>query len=1343
MRLKKLLVLSMLSFTGANAWAEVPEGIWTIPEPQGLEFMEFEEGTHAYLYNPGSKMFFYSGYNWNTRACLSGKAFEIWFETSTETGAPENSYEFWDLFTNPDRGDVSGDHNVFTDDGGGSYCDHASQANYSWSVTKVGDAYRIQNVALVAAKPEFEGRYLGWDATAPDNIAYMLSPDAEGAFVDWKFVTAESFENFSYSDEYEAYVTACANYGAGNALAVSLKNAEELGINIEAWLAVYTNMESTTEELTKAKEEVDAVVAAKKSLKSLLDQAAEVNAPSAAAQEVYNNADATADEMKKAYDSLNPMVSARAELKKALDEAVSVSFDAAEFKAVFDNGESTISQIQKATTDLTAALVEWGKTHATVDKPADMTSFITNPNFDNASNAGWKGTAPNMTGSGTHGPANVAEVWNNTFDTYQEIEGLPNGIYTLSAKTSWRGSWKDMEDGVGPAAKLYAVAGDVEQAAPFNYIWGCMNTESMGGETYFGTGAGENNEAHDGVTYYSPNDPSAFRLYCEKGYYDTEVMFSVFDGKARIGVKNPAKLGDADNWSCFDTFKLTFFGGGADACQKYLDEAVKNYSAAEVEEGTIFTESYLTAYNEALQSEHKAANMEELAAVIESLDGGKKSLEKNIELCKTYKKKVEDAHAKYSMDDRFAVYDEAGELTDYIDADIKYVGDEELPGYETIITEHALTNEELEAELAFVDGLIAAVEKAAKEGLKEGQDVTIFLENPDFESGVKRGVANPNGLTGDYGTAVGWHADKLANGNFTPGPDGKDNDPSVNHAFEAWHCHDFDFWQEVENLQEGVYVINVQGYVRNETAGTVTEYDPSIIPIKLYMNKSTSNFPDVFSEEVAEEHYLEDGTLPKIEDHSWNGAIENYPNSMGAAGMCFDWGMYKVETYGLVKQGETMRIGVKGKMTGDWWCIWDNFKLTYQGYNVNYVQPALDEAMASIDASKPMGKNVYSTAKGLADKAAEAKATGDGKTMFQMLADVYDAADDIRNSVELFAQLSDAIENETTGLNAAIFVSANNQAKAEAEALVSTITGGIENYEYSDEDVAGLLKQIADMKTKLAMPAGWENATDENPADFTGVIVNPDYCNPETDLSYTTGWTNPGNPGNDDTQKSAQAMEFWQTNFDMYQDLQGLPKGTYIVQLDAWCRNGASGENLDQFNLDNDTTLAFIYATGEDSVTFAAPVANLMKGAQTEDPFWDGIGLETLQGVEYYLPNNLTGARAYMDPDVIAANEGVYTNKLIAKVGDDGNLRIGIKKDKNVTNSWVVLDNWKLFYCGSNSSLTPSPDITAVEAVNVEEAARVEFFSLDGRKANSAQKGVFIQKTTLNNGATIIKKIMK
>ena len=728
--------------------------------------------------------------------------------------------------------------------------------------------------------------------------------------------------------------------------------------------------------------------------------------------------------------------------------------------------------------------------------------------------------------------------------------------------------------------------------------------------------------------------------------------------------------------------------------------------------------------------------MEELKAVLDGLDGGKKSIEKSIELWKQYKAKAEDSFKKYVVNEAFAVYDAAGILADYIESDYKEVGDD---GYTTIYGAHDLTNEELEAEIAFLQGLCDAVEKEAKEGLKEGQDVTIFMKNADFESGVKRGVANPSGLSGDYGTATGWNADKKANGNFTPGPADKDNDPTVNHAFEAWHCHDFDLWQEVKNVPEGVYVIDVQGYVRNESNGTVKDYDPSIIPIKLYLNNATSNFPDVFSEVVAEEHYQEDGTLPKIEDWSWDG--DNFPNSMGAAGLCFDWGMYKVQAYGLVKEGETMRIGVKGKMTTDWWCIWDNFKLTYQGYNVKYVQPALDEAMKNIDVSKPMGKNVYTTAKGLSDRAAEAIATGDGKAMFQMLADVYDSSADITASVALFATLQDAIENETTGLNAAIFNTKNDKAKAEAETLASTITSGMESYDINDSEVEGLLKQIADMKTKLALPADWESATDDNPADFTGVIVNPDFCNPETDMSYTLGWTNPGNPGNDDTQKYAQAMEFYSSvngKFDMYQDIVGLPKGTYIVQVDGWCRNATNILNYEQWTLDNDTTLAFIYAVGEDSVTFAGPVANMMKGALTDDPWTEGIAAETINDVEYYFPNSLVGGKEYM-----SLNEGVYTNKLVAKVGDDGKLRIGIKKDQNPDASWVVIDNWKLFYCGANSQLTPSPDITGIELLNMDDATKIEYFTLDGRTAIRAQKGILIQKTTLSNGATIIKKIMK
>jgi hypothetical protein len=202
---------------------------------------------------------------------------------------------------------------------------------------------------------------------------------------------------------------------------------------------------------------------------------------------------------------------------------------------------------------------------ASVEHPVDLTDdYINNPNFNNASYAGWKGTAPNMIGAGDHGPANVAEQWNKTFNTYQDLSGLPDGYYRLSAKTAFRGSWKEYRNKRDAAAKLYATVNDKTIETPFNSIWSCWNRKPMAGNTYFGTWAGERNDEYLDVTYYIPDDPSAFRLYAESGFYDTSLYFEVTGGKARIGVKNESMCdcGDegCDNWSVFDTFKLIYYG---------------------------------------------------------------------------------------------------------------------------------------------------------------------------------------------------------------------------------------------------------------------------------------------------------------------------------------------------------------------------------------------------------------------------------------------------------------------------------------------------------------------------------------------------------------------------------------------------------------------------------------------------------------------------------------------------------------------------------------------------------------------------------------------------------------
>ena len=268
MKFKKLLVLSALSLMGMNAWAAVPEGVWTMPEPQGLEFTTFtDDGTRFYLYNPGAKLFFASGNSWNTQASVRVYGYPVWLEVATEDGAPDGSYELWNYVDNPQRTDVTGNHNVFFD-GGSFFVDHASQAGYTWNYTIEGEFVRLG----VVTSPD---KFIGWDGTYIDSddegatcssVLKNLDPAAEGVCVDWKAVTEESYEAFRYGDDYEAYCNGVKAYIASLGLKKALEDAEAAGLTCAAALAVYSNNGSTIDELREAKKRSNYVF-----LKTLFD----------------------------------------------------------------------------------------------------------------------------------------------------------------------------------------------------------------------------------------------------------------------------------------------------------------------------------------------------------------------------------------------------------------------------------------------------------------------------------------------------------------------------------------------------------------------------------------------------------------------------------------------------------------------------------------------------------------------------------------------------------------------------------------------------------------------------------------------------------------------------------------------------------------------------------------------------------------------------------------------------------------------------------------------------------------------------------------------------------------
>lgn len=968
---------------------------------------------------------------------------------------------------------------------------------------------------------------------------------------------------------------------------------------------------------------------------------------------------------KDAYD-------AAMKLKAQIEVCEAAGIDVSAAVAVYNNLDATAEQLNAAIEALKEALAST-ISGGTAENPADATKLITNPNFDNASSEGWLGTAPNMVGSGSHGPADVAEVYNNTFDTYQDLTGLPDGVYALRAKTAFRGSWGDLMAGTDAAAKLYAKVGDEETLAPFNNIWSCLNTEPMAGETYFGTTAAEN---ASGI-YYSPNDPSAFRLYEENGFYDTTLFFEMSGGKVRIGVKNPSKCTDGcDNWSIFDTFTLMYYGSDPAAYQKWVELSVPTVA---IPEDALYTQSYYDAYQEALAA-GKATNKAEAVAAIAAVKTVAAELQKNINLWQQLQKKADEAMVMISSSD----YD--GQLTTDDLADWLYEDYEE-----GILEEVALTNDEIEATIQLIQEMMDAVKAEYSTKIEKGTDLTHWLNNPDFEFGLSSGAAE------------GWTVTRISGGNVTPGPLGSADDDKMiaaigktNHCFESWHCHDWDVWQEIKSAPAGVYQISVQGYVRCEAAGYTQgdEVDPATIPIKLYMNNATSVFPSVYSEEIAPEHFLDDGTLPVIEDHSWTGAISTAPNSMGAASLCFAWGMYQVNTFGLVKEGESMRIGVKGKMDTDWWCIWDNFHIIYQGFDPEYVQPALEAALANIDLSKPMAKSLFEKASELEAAAKTAIEGKDGVKMFKVLSDVSDLVAEIDASVAIFAKLQTAVDNLMAEAN-----ESSSPFKKDALALVEEIQSAIDGYQLENEDVDTYMEKIAEMRTKLFLPAyDPDTVSDENPVDFTAVLQTPSFEKDGT--NSIDGWVATGHKFGNDDQLFALALESWESVFHIYQDVAGLPDGTYTLKVNGWQRTASP---------------TYLYAESG-GVKFSKELIKQAEGLPG--------GMEA--------PSSLSGA-------VEQFSEDVFMNTLVVKVVD-GKLRIGVQKEQTSGSDWIVLDNFQLWYHGTNSSLNPdTPE--SVESLIASEPVKVEYYTLDGRRAAIMQKGILIQRTTYADGKVVVKKI--
>jgi|GEM_PF-854736 methionine-rich copper-binding protein CopC len=553
-------------------------------------------------------------------------------------------------------------------------------------------------------------------------------------------------------------------------------------------------------------------------------------------------------------------------------------------------------------------------------------------------------------------------------------------------------------------------------------------------------------------------------------------------------------------------------------------------------------------------------------------------------------------------------------------------------------------------------------------GMGVGTDVSYILTNPDFSLGT-----------------AGW--------TFEASTDMGSTAADVNaKCAEAWRKSSFDIYQVVKDAPVGVYEISVQGFYREgrdynawslyfDDNGNKRENTPAS-KAYVYLNDHQTPLANVFDYKVPYGSLYTatgtQGTYTDPREEYW------YPNGMEAAGQAFDKGAYMVSAFGLVaKEGDALRIGAKGNVSAqnDSWAIFTRFKLTYQGFKADVIWPELQKAVASLDTEVTIGSDVKQQMNELISAAASVD-KNDGQTMFNLLADIYALETPIEESAALFEQLESAIYELSEAIG-----ESNATANVIEEANQFWAETSLSLYDYTNAQATEAIEKIDAMITKLAMP-DYSGASDYNPIPMTTILKTPSFVD-KNYMASTVGWTMTvsGTTG-------YGGYEFYNKDFNIYQELRGLPAGTYRIGVQAFSRDGSISDDPNAYNAGTEA-IGKLYALTEGiqneiPLQHCASVENnytYATGAGTESEWYS-----TAEGSYYYAPNNMEAAEGYFD-------EGNYHNYLYIKIAEGETLRLGVKCEGYATSQWVMMDNFTLEYYGTASSHFPAICAEAPSAI--------------------------------------------
>ena len=1356
------------------------------PEVSYADWASVEEKAEIYFYNVEAGMFLTAGSSWGTRATLIGikdkntyndlladasgfKGNKWLIAAAEESRGGKNCY----MFENK-----SGSNYLSADTKDGIWVDGGTDRPVvGWYIAKNnGDKTFQLGYMLKTEKKDAEGNTV----KDGDNIVYEYS--SMGIFGVQKF---EEGDLNTYIDESEAYSTWAIvdgteyervqplfqAYYAGISLQNFINEAKKQGINAdfspyEALLAkdgvtykelqdainkispavelgkaitkakefdgsrswekfekIYANTESTVTELNDATALVNSLVALKTAINAGidLDQAHDYSASTA----IYNS-----DDSKKAdVDTETTRVNAFVSLKKKLDEATAgyPAVDFSEAKTAYDNTQSDAKTLAEAEAKIGELQDAYDIAHATVDKPGDITSQLTN--VDGSSATDWTRT---WLGDGRAGDFHL-NTWsvegnNNADGTNMVVNFLEDWV----AKGNTLSDQKFQRNPVKVAPGAYKITANIRvyNESGADYMKGAYLFGNVSRNSLFANEDEAQTNAVEGAKYNTYNN---MLNYWKDGFETYAIVPK--DGTLTFGVM----IENANyNWVAAKNFRVYYMGDSYES----LDYVRKNSDmfAQPFPEETFAMQQLLDDYNNAIPNYGKAQNAEELLDAVQKLVSLSESVQNNANAYKAYKDRVDGLKAGIENGEIDLDGPDADILFDYLDD----LGEELGPDSETaveygfkngysayIIANRLLKTEEITEELEFLNKLYDA---AVRTSLKDGTDLTNLIVNPGFEEDLVDGKGKGWSLDtskGGTGSLTNWR--------------GGDSD-GKNFCAEAYE-QNFDVYQEIEGVKDGIYEVSVQAFYRGgwpEAAWNNYKKDPEMkgdakVYSEVYLNEFSTpirNVMEITLDDVSQFTSKDNYSSFAVTGEGGETTNVFVPNGMASASTSFSLEdpekNYTMSAYGLVTDGK-IRLGIRRLTTppsnAGTWTLWDNFKLTYRAKNPELAAQVLDAK------AKELNELLTTSEENMTDPVIQNSVyayTESQKT------DLSDAA-----KYEVLIETNDAIVAAKENiLQVGAYKTANEAYQAACDELekvdesqeaeiwnqIDEMDNELEGDAFrslSTEDLVTLIAKVEDFTKevqaaiddiKLAQKvAEMADATDDKPYDATSWIINPDMEDSSQDSNADAskkmaGWDFWKAKGNGPVKGSdginGRSLEAWsgtigaELEFTAYQTLTGLPAGKY--KLSAKAANASNGVVADET----------LWADPEKAATGRAYLCAILSDGENE------------KAVSTPVEPNVGSATA--------AN--TYTVTFTVEEGND--VKIGFQSIGTMPFRWFMCDDFTLTYYGTESAKVDSTDEGDVVAIEgVEEAAPATkaiagIYNASGAKIATLQKGINIVKYT-------------